>query len=78
MKENVLTYKPHRVWQRHKVGNASSKYDFNPDQFEKDIEEHRVRSEKLWKDFVGWMKQNEIDPKRIRYLWMRYLEELDE
>ena len=73
----VLGYKPHRVWQKHKVGNASSKYDFNPEQFEKDVEEHRKKSEKLWNDFVKWMQENEVDPKSIRWMWMRYLEDFE-
>lgn len=73
-----MDYKPHRVWQVHKVGNASSKYDFNPGQFEKDIEVHLEKSERLWNDFVEWMRKNEIDPKKLRYLWLRYLEEFGE
>ena len=41
---------------RHRVGEVSSKYGYNPEQFDRDLEARKARSDALWADFLGWVK----------------------
>ena len=60
---------------RHRVGEASSKYGYNPEQFDKDLEARKARSDALWEDFLEWMKRHEVTPDEARVLFRRLFEE---
>lgn len=65
-----------RQWiKNHRVGEVSSKYGYNPEQFDKDLEERKARSDMLWNDFVHWLKLHEITPDDARGLFRRLYEE---
>lgn len=40
---------------RHRVGEVSSKYAYQPELFERDLKQHAAESEALWQDFRAWM-----------------------
>ena len=54
---------------------VSSKYGYNPGQFDQDLEARKARSDALWADFLGWMKGHEITPDEARVLFRRLFEE---
>lgn len=60
---------------RHRIGEVSSKYGYNPERFEKDLEARKARSDALWEDFLEWMKRHEITPDEARVLFRRLFEE---
>ena len=60
---------------RHRVGEVSSKYGYNPEQFDKDIESRKAKSDALWADFLGWMKGRGVTPGEARGLFRRLFEE---
>ena len=59
------------------IGEPSSKYgyDRNGEQFDRDIAEAAARFEALWNDFVKFMQDRNVDPRTLRRLFIRYLEE---
>lgn len=59
------------------VGETSSKYGYagGGDAFIADLEAAKERSEKLWSDFVEFMKSHNVDPRILRELFTRYYEE---
>lgn len=59
------------------VGETSSKYGFpgGGEAFIADLESAKERYEKLWTDFVEFMKSTGADPRTFRYLFVRYHEE---
>ena len=59
----------------HRVGEVSSKYGYNPKQFDIDIAARKERSDALWEDFLAWMKGNGITPEEGRGLFRRLFEE---
>lgn len=63
------------IIKRHRVGEVSSKYGYNPEQFNKDMEARKARSDALWADFLEWMKAHEITPDDARGLFRRLFEE---
>ena len=60
---------------RHRIGEVSSKYGYNPGQFDQDLEARKARSDALWEDFLGWMKLHGITPDEARGLFRRLFEE---
>ena len=60
------------------VGELSSKYayDKNGKQFESDIQRHIDESEKLYAEFVEWIKSKGVTPDKFRKLFSRYYDEL--
>lgn len=60
---------------RHRIGEVSSKYGYNPGQFDQDLEARKARSDALWADFLGWMKLHGITPDEARGLFRRLFEE---
>lgn len=52
----------------HRVGEVSSKYGYNPGQFDKDLDARKARSEALWKDFLGWVKEHGLAINIILHL----------
>ena len=60
---------------RHRIGEVSSKYGYNPGQFDEDLEARKARSDALWEDFQEWMKRHEITPDEARALFRRLFEE---
>lgn len=60
---------------RHRVGEVSSKYGYNPEQFDRDLEARKAHSDALWEDFQKWMKRHEITPDEARVLFRRLFEE---
>lgn len=67
-----FTQKTHRH-----VGELSSKYAYDKDgkQFENDIRQRMEDGEKLYNDFIEWMKEKKVDPLKFRDLFMRYYED---
>lgn len=63
------------IIKRHRVGEVSSKYGYQPEQFDKDIEARKASSDALWADFLEWMKRHEITPDEARVLFRRLFEE---
>lgn len=59
------------------VGETSSKYGYpgGGEAFIADLEAAKERSEKLWSDFVDFMKSHDVDPRVLRELFTRYYEE---
>ena len=65
-----------RQWiKTHRVGEVSSKYGYNPEQFDKDLEARKARSDALWVDFLGWVKAHGLTPEDARGLLLRLREE---
>lgn len=64
----------------HGVGEVSSKYGYDRDgkQFEADIQKHFEDGERLYAEFVEWMKTKEVVPDKFRSLFMRYYKEFVE
>lgn len=60
---------------RHRVGEVSSKYGYNPEQFDKDMEDRKASSDALWADFLEWMKLHGITPDEARGLFRRLFDE---
>lgn len=59
------------IIKRHRVGEVSSKYGYNPEQFNKDMEARKARSDALWADFLEWVEAHEITPDDARGLFRR-------
>ena len=59
------------------VGELSSKYAYDKEgkQFEADIQRHIDESEKLYVEFVEWMKNKGVTPDKFRALFSRYCDE---
>lgn len=57
------------------VGEVSSKYGYDPDQFTKDIENDQLRYAELWDAFVQFMKSHNVDPREFKAMFLRYYEE---
>ena len=60
---------------RHRIGEVSSKYGYNPGQFDQDLEARKARSDALWSDFLGWVKAHGLTPEDARGLLLRLREE---
>lgn len=60
------------------VGEVSSKYGYCPEQFEIDVQRHIEEGEKLYKDFIEFMKSHAVDPRKFRELFHKYYEEFIE
>ena len=60
---------------RHRVGEVSSKYGYNPEQFDQDLEARKARYDALWAGFLEWMKLQGITPDEARGLFRRMFEE---
>lgn len=58
-----------------RVGEPSSKYGYRPEKFDEDIKRHKEETEKLYGDFVEWMKEKKVEPLKFRFLFMRYYED---
>lgn len=65
----------HKITTSRHVGEPSSKYGYQPDQFDRDMEHHLQKSEELWQEFRGWMMEHQVDPEKLRYLFLRLWEE---
>ena len=65
---------------RYVGGDPSSKYAYDPHgkQFEADIQRHIEEGEKLYAEFVEWMKTKAVTPDNFRGLFRRYYEEFCE
>lgn len=55
----------------------SSKYGYpnGAELFEKDIRAKQERAERLWAEFVCFMKSRDITPSELRGMFVRYYEE---
>ena len=60
---------------RHRVGEVSSKYGYQPEQFDKDLEARKARADALWTDFNAWMIERSVTPDEARRLLVRLYEE---
>lgn len=60
---------------RHRVGEVSSKYGYQPELFDRDMDEHEKRCEAEWQAFKAWMIEHQIDPEKLRYMFARLYDE---
>ena len=60
---------------RHRVGEVSSKYGYNPEQFDRDLETRKACSDALWADFIDWVIGKGLTPEDARALLRRLLEQ---
>lgn len=59
----------------HRIGEPSSKYGYQPELFDRDVERRQQESEELWREFRAWMVEHQVDPEKLRYLFLRMCEE---
>lgn len=57
------------------VGEPSSKYGMNPDQFTEDMQTHERKTEELYEQFKQFMLEVDASPDTFRYLFHRYYDE---
>lgn len=64
-------------WVGNGIGDPSSKYAFDKGgkQFETDIQRHFDESEKLYSEFVEWMKSKNVSPDVFRSMFRKYYDE---
>lgn len=71
--------KPHRIIREttRNVGDPSSKYAYDRDgkQFEADIQAAVERNKFLWSEFIKFMKDHDVTPSELRYMFTKYYEE---
>jgi len=60
---------------QHRVGEVSSKYGYQPERFDKDLEVCKVRADALWAEFNRWMIERSVTPDEARRLFVRLYEE---
>lgn len=65
----------HRISTSRRIGEPSSKYGYQPELFERDLEAHAAENEALWQEFMEWMIERKADPEKMRYLFLRLWEE---
>ena len=65
----------HKIAVSRRVGEVPSKYGYQPELFERDLEQHATENEALWQDFRAWMMDRQMDPEKMRYLFLRLREE---
>lgn len=65
----------HTIRPSRHVGEPSSKYGYQPELFERDVERRQQESEVLWQEFRAWMVERKVDPEKLRYLFVRLWEE---
>lgn len=65
----------HKITTSRHVGEPSSKYGYQPELFDRDLERRQQESEALWQEFRAWMMERQVEPERLRYLFLRLLEE---
>lgn len=58
-----------------RIGEPSSKYGYEPNKFEEDINASIERSEKLYNDFKKWLLEKKVNPLDFRRLFSMYYEE---
>lgn len=65
----------HKITTSRRVGEPSSKYGYQPELFDQDLERRQQESEALWQEFRAWMVERQVDPEKLRYLFLRLWEE---
>lgn len=65
----------HIIRSSRRVGEPSSKYGYQPELFDRDLERRQQGSEVLWQEFRAWMMERQVDPEKLRYLFLRLWEE---
>lgn len=65
----------HKITTSRRVGEPSSKYGYDPDQFDRDMERRKRESEALYQEFRAWMMERKVDPEKLRYLFLQLWEE---
>lgn len=60
-----------------KVGETSSKYGYpgGGEQFERDLEQKSIEAQTLYKEFVEWMTERQVDPYMVKLMFIRFYEE---
>ena len=60
---------------RHRVGEVSSKYGYQPEKFDEDIMRRADASQKLWENFLAWAHDHNLTPDDCRRLLIRLYDE---
>ena len=60
---------------KHRVGDPSSKYGYQPELFEEDIKKSMEKAEALWREFKAWMEDRGVTPEVLRRLFVRLYDE---
>ena len=63
------------IIKRHRVGEVSSKYGYQPERFDKDLEARKARADALWADFNRWMIEHSVTPDEARRMFVRLYED---
>ena len=58
-----------------RVGDTSSKYGVHPEKFDEDIKRNKEETEKLYGEFIEWVREKKVNPLKFRGLFMKYYEE---
>lgn len=61
-----------------RIGEPSSKYGYNPEKFNEDMQRHAEESEALYSEFRNWIIEKNVDPMKFRGLFRRYYKEFIE
>lgn len=61
--------------QRHRIGEVSSKYGYQPEQFDEDLKKRGERSNRIWEDFQSFVKDHDMTPDECRTMFVRFYEE---
>lgn len=62
------------------IGEPSSKYGYDRDgsQFEAVVQQHLEESERLYQEFVDWMKERNVNPETVRRMFIAFYYEFIE
>lgn len=60
---------------KRKVGEVSSKYGYQPERFDLDMQRHKERMDSVWSDLIRFAKDRGLTPDDLRYLLIRLYEE---
>lgn len=67
--------KDRKINVKRSVGEVSSKYGYQPEKFDEDIQRKALEAEALYSEFKEWMHTKNVDPRMFRLLFVSYYEE---
>lgn len=65
----------HRISASRHVGEPSSKYGYQPELFDRDMERHQREGEALYLEFRAWLIEHKVDPETMRRMFVQMYEE---
>lgn len=64
-----------KVMRNRRIGEPSSKYGYQPEQFERDLQAKYERSETLWENFMQFVKDNDMSLCDVSQIFRRFYKE---